>query len=145
MPRIAVANMALGFLILFFAAAAGALVAWDITDAWLYNKEHVGSWALMLQKSAHGHTNLFGILHICLGLTMPYAACGPKVRLLQTVGLACGSFAMGPLMVIRSWQGPTEKLDLSSAVTGLLLSFALLAIALQAGALVRRLMNAPKA
>ncbi len=144
MPRIALFNMALGFTILFFAAAAGALVAWDITDAWLYNKDHVGSWALMLQKSAHGHTNLFGILHICLGLTMPYATCSPRLRLMQTAGLACGTFAMGPLMVIRSWQGPTEKFDLTGGLTGLFLSFALAAIALQAGALVRRVMSPPK-
>lgn len=131
MPRIAILNILIGFTVLFLAAAAGAFLATTITDGFLYDKVILESWAHLLQRSAHGHTNLFGVLHICLGLTMPYSQLSPKTKMVQTAGLSLGTIAMGPLMLIRAAVGPSSEIDLSGIVIGICLSAALLALAIQ--------------
>jgi hypothetical protein len=128
MPRLALVNMLLGFAALFLAAAAGSFIATTMTEGYLRDKAILDEWSLLLQRSAHGHTNLFGMLHVCFGLTMPYSALGARLKKLQTVGLAAGTVAMGPLMLWRAAAGPVEGLDASSAVIGVCLSAALAAI-----------------
>ena len=118
MPRIAILNMAIGFLILFFAASAGSFVAFDLTEAFLKNKSLLGEWEATLLQSAHGHSNMFGMLHILFGLTLAYSPLASRWLRLQTVGLLLGSLAMGPGMMARAYGGPAESLDLLGCLIG---------------------------
>ena len=127
MPRLAVANMAIGFFVLFFAAAAGAFLASDITAGYLRDKAILDSWTLALSKSSHGHTNLFALTHVAFGLTMPYSTLSPRVKLWQTIGFAAGTVGMGPGMLVRAYIAPAAGLDAAQIVVGLLLSCALAA------------------
>ena len=128
MPRIAVVNMAVGFFLLCFAAMGGSFIAFDMTEGYLKDPEILASWQLALQKSSHGHTNLFAIVHVVMGLTMPYSLWSNRTKVWQTWGLAAGSFAMGPMMLVRAAAGPTSSLDPIGLVigAGLSLSFAAL-------------------
>lgn len=139
MPRLAILNMLIGFMTLFFAAAAGSFIATSMTDAFLHDKAIIDTWTHLLQRSAHGHTNLFGLIHICFGLTMPYSALTPRIKLFQTVGLSLGTCAMGPLMLWRAAAGPSENVDMSSFVIGSLLSAALVAMGAHAFGLLIKL------
>ena len=141
MPRLAIFNMMFGFLILSLAAAAGAFIATDISDGFLRDPAILDSWLLLLQRSAHGHTNLFGILHVVLGLTMPYSVLSPRSKLWQTIGLGLGSAAMGPGLMVRAYLGPAEGVDFTSAALGLMLSAALLALASHAFGLAGRILG----
>jgi len=133
--------MAFGFFVIFLAAAAGAFLATDITQAFLRDKQLLSSWTLMLGKSAHGHANLFGLVHIAFGLTLPYSIWGPRVKVAQTVGLALGTVAMGIVMLIRAYVGPTGGIDLTEAVLGIFLSCALAALFTHAAGLAGKLLR----
>ena len=139
MPRLAIFNMFFGFLVLFLAAAAGAFVASDLTAGYLKDKAFLDTWVMVLSKSSHGHTNLFALMHIAFGLTLPYSALPAKVKLWQTVGLVLGTLAMGPGLLARGWLGPTEGLDINAAVVGVLLSCALAALFAHAAGLAAKL------
>lgn len=142
MQRLGILNMALGFFVLFFAASAGAFVSFDMTEAFLRNPSQLHSWQQTLQSSAHGHTNLFGLLHIVFGLTLAYSPLKSKWKALQTLGLFCGVIAMGPLMMIRSAWGPSESLEGIGLVIGLFLSASLLVLASHSAALLYRFVKA---
>lgn len=142
MPRLGILNMALGFLVLFLAACAGAFVSFDMTEAFLKDASQLHTWQATLLSSAHGHTNLFGLLHIAFGLTLPYSPLASRWKALQTFGLFCGVFAMGPLMMIRSAWGPSESLEGIGLVIGLFLSLALLTLASHSAALLYRFVRA---
>ena len=142
MPRLGLVNMALGFLVLFFAACGGAFVAFDMTEAYLRNTEQLHSWQNVLLSSAHGHTNLFGMLHILFGLTLPYSPLPSRWKVAQTLGLFAGVIAMGPLMMVRSAWGPSESLEGIGLVIGIFLSAALLTLASHASALLYRFARA---
>ncbi len=139
MPRIALWNLFFGFMLICFAAAAGALVANEMTNAFLDAlsgaRPPARDWMMTLQASAHGHTNLFGMLHIATGLTMPYARQGEGTRRLVTAGLTLGSIAMGPLLIWRSMIPPSRALDVNGLLTGICLSLALAAMAIHAAGL----------
>lgn len=139
MSRLALFNMTLGFTVLFFAAAAGAFIATDLTEGYLRDKAILESWRLVLASSAHGHSNLFATIHICFGLTLPYSALPSRVKLLQTIGLAAGTFAMGPVMIVRSLTPPAEGIDIVALVIGALLSCSLAAIGAHAFGLAMKL------
>lgn len=142
MPRLGLLNMAIGFLVLFFAACAGAFVSFDMTEAFLKNTALLHNWQMTLLASAHGHSNMFGILHILFGLTLPYSQLGPQIKAWQTVGLFAGVVAMGPLMMVRSSWGPSESLESIGLVIGLFLSCALATLASHSAALIYRLIKA---
>jgi hypothetical protein len=125
MPRLALFNIVIGFAVLTITAAAGAFLATDITTAYVKDQALLGSWSLLLQKSAHGHTNLFGMLHVLFGLTVAYSAFSPKVKSWQTCGLALGTVAMGPMMLVKAATPPVEGYD----ALGLIMGAALAALA----------------
>lgn len=139
MPRLALLNMLIGFSVLALAAMAGAFIATDITQGYLRDKVVLESWALLLQKSAHGHTNLFALVHVCFGLTMPYSALPMRVKGWQTVGLALGTLGMAVGMTVRSFLGPTDGVDVAELAVGGMLSAALVAIASHAFGLAAKL------
>jgi len=138
MPRLALLNMLMGFSILSIVAAAGAFIATDLTEAYLNDPELIHSWEILLSKSSHGHTNLFGILHICFGLTLPYSQLSMKIKKLQTLFLFLGVVAMGPLMFLRGKVGPAENIDVLEILTGLCLSLALITLVSHAFGLARK-------
>lgn len=141
MPRLALFNMMIGFLVLAIAAAAGAFIATDITDGYLRDKAMLETWTLLLSKSAHGHTNLFALTHILFGLTLPYSAFTNRIKLMQTIGIGLGTFAMGPMMLLRAYSGPEANVDVIAAVIGTMLVCALAGIASHAAGLGAKLMQ----
>ena len=141
MPRIALLNFVIGFSVLFVAAAGGAFIANDLTDAFLRDPQLINSWNAILSRSAHGHTNLFGLLHICFGLTIPYSIFSPKIATAQTAALFAGTFAMGPLMIIRSTMPPSDGVDVMAILIGIFLSSALIMIFSHACGLLGKFMK----
>jgi len=131
MNRIAILNMLIGFSAIFLAACAGSFIAFDTTEAFIKDKALLESWQMIMLKSAHGHTNLFGMIHIALGLTMPWSKLSLKIKKLQTIGLSMGTFAMSALMTTKSYMGPANELDFLDISIGIFLSAALLSIGLQ--------------
>lgn len=132
MPRIALWNLFFGFALICLAAASGAIVANDMSNAFLdtiqTGRSATNDWTLTLQGSAHGHVNLFGMLHIALGLTMPYANQTRRLRGLITAGLTMGSIAMGPLMIWRSFLQPVREIEANGILIGIFLCFSLAAL-----------------
>ncbi len=133
MPRIALWNLFFGFALICFAAASGAILANDLSNAFMDAHETgrnlTRDWTLTLQSSAHGHTNLFGMIHIALGLTMPHARQSHRLRIGITGGLTLGALAMGPFMIWRSFLPPARHLEFNGIVIGICLCFALAALA----------------
>lgn len=131
MSRLAILNMIIGFLAIFVAALGGFFVSFSTTEAYLHNPSDLGSWELTLLGSAHGHTNLFGMLHILFGLTMPYSTQSPAVKNAQTIGFVLGTCAMSGLMVLRSATMPTDQMvDALGALIGVCLMATTVALAL---------------
>ena len=128
MARLAILNMFIGFCIVAVAAAGGPFIATILTEGYLRDEKILTDWLLTLQMSAHGHTNLFGMLHIIFGLTLPYSIWSGRTKKWQTVGIAAGAVAMGPVMLVRAWLGPSESMDPTEIAIGALLSLSLLAI-----------------
>ncbi len=141
MSRLSILNMALGFLVLFLAACGGAFVSFDITQAYLHDTTQLQTWQMDLMKSAHGHSNLFGLLHVALGLTLPYSPLALRWKKWQTLGLFAGVLAMGPGMMIRAFGGPSESFDTVGLSIGLGLSLALACLGTHAAALFYRLLR----
>lgn len=141
MAKIGILNMLIGFSLIFFAASAGSFVANDITYKFIREQNLLDSWLSLMLKSAHGHTNLFGMLHICFGLTLPYSKSKYLVKIYQTIGLGLGSFAMSGLMVLRGLIVPNEGFDYLGVVIGICLSAALVAIAAHVVGLLLKLLE----
>lgn len=139
MPRIALWNLFFGFLLVCIAAAAGPIIANDLTNSFAGQLEagipHTRDWLTTLQASAHGHLNLFGVLHVLTGLTMPHARQTQKLRMFVTAGLCAGAMAMGPMLLWRSHVIPARQIDPSGVVIGVLLVFALTALVTHAACL----------
>ncbi len=136
MPRLGILNMFIGFFTIFLAACAGAFISMDVTQAFLKDPAQLHAWEITLLKSAHGHTNLFGLLHIALALTLPYSPLSLRWKNWQTAGLFMGVLAMGPLMMIRAALGPTDSFEGVGLLIGFGLSCALVAIGSHSGALL---------
>ena len=122
--------MLIGFSLIFFAAAGGPFLAFDATDSFIHDPSIMSSWLFTLLSSAHGHTNLFGMLHVLFALSMPYSRLSLVFKKIQTLGFGLGSFAMSALMIIRANMGPVAGYDFLGICTGLCLSASLAAIAL---------------
>ena len=129
MPRLGLLNITWGFLLILASAMGGVFLSYDLTEGFLKDAKLLGNWQAVLQASAHGHTNLFGLLHIVMGLTFPYHLWSNFIKKLQTVGLGLGALAMGPGMLWRASLGPTSSLDFNGVVLGVAFFCAFLALA----------------
>ena len=138
MPRISLVNFAWGFFLIFVAACGGAFVALQATESFISNQTSP-AWESILQASSHGHTSLFGMIHILLGLTMPYAKASRRENLIKTIGLCAGSVAMGPLLLVRAALGPTLSTELNGLMIGAGLSCALVSILYHTIGLMRQI------
>lgn len=130
MSKLAQVNVAIGFIVIFIAASAGSFIAFDLAENFLKDPELISSWAATLQRSAHGHFNMFGMLHILFGLSLHYSKLGTSVKRWQTIGLFLGTIAMGPVMLIRSYSGPSTTIDFLTVIMGSFLSLALAVLAM---------------
>ena len=138
MSRIGLLNLAWGFLLIFMAACGGAFVALHATDQFMTGVTSP-VWETMLQASSHGHTSLFGMIHIMLGLTLAYSKATVRENVLKSIGLFAGSFSMGPLLLIRAAIGPTLTTEVNGILIGVGLSGALVAILYHSIGLFRRI------
>jgi hypothetical protein len=138
MSRIGLANMAWGFFLIFTAACGGVFIALRLTETFMINAQATPAWDAILQTSSHGHTALFGSIHVLFGLTLPYDGRTLLVKKLKSFGLLMGSVAMGPLMLIRAAIGPTLSTEVNGIALGSCLSLALIAILSHSVDLTRR-------
>ena len=128
MPVVGLVNISLGFFSLVISGFAGVFLATQSADAFLSDSSVLQSWQHTLQASAHGHTSLFGLIQVVVGLTLPYARMPHKVQVLQTIGLSGGVFAMSVLMMMRAFAGPSSSYDVLGVIIGLCMSGFFLAI-----------------
>ena len=112
---------------IFVAACGGAFVALRTSETFI-SGTLTPQWEAVLQASSHGHTALFGVIQILLGLTMPYARSSKMIDQLKSLAIFSGSFAMGPLLLIRASLGPTLSTELNGVLIGVCLSLALFGI-----------------
>ena len=143
MPRLAIFNMMFGFLVLAIAAASGAFVASEITTGYLSDPALINAWDALLRRAAHGHANLFAMIHVLFGLTIPYSRLSTRVKQLQTVGLMLGTVAMGIGLLVRGAVGPSASLDIVEIAIGGALTLALFAVASHAYGLGAKMMARP--
>ncbi len=139
MPRLALVNILIGFVTLFFAACAGSFISVEMTKGFVHDPMLLNSWQLTLMRSAHGHTNLFAIIHVIMGLTLPYSTLSLRVKRWQTFGLLLGTLAMSIGMMFRSWGIPNEGLDAGQVIVGVMLSCALAAMGVHAVGIGKKL------
>ncbi len=129
MPRLSVVNLLIGFMVIVLASCGGFFVAYEAEKSFIFNGQVMQAWPFVLMKSAHGHLNLYGFLHIAMGLSLPYSQIGRRGELWQTVGLALGTFAMGFLLLLRAWQGvPSSQWNLLGIVIASALMSSILAL-----------------
>ncbi len=132
MPRVALFNMLIGFILILISAMAGTFIAQDLTQAYLNDPESqlamLHNWQTTILKSAHGHINLFGMLHILFGLTIPYSILSKKIKIFQTLGFISASLSMSIGMLIKSQTGPQLDMGICDVLMGI--SFSLLFIAI---------------
>ena len=141
MPRLSILNFLLGFLAIFFAASSGLFIANDMSQAYISNNEMLKSWQMTLLKSAHGHTNLFGILQILLGITIPYSNLSYKIKVFQTWAIFAGTLTMSLLLCLRAFRSPYFGYDFLGLLIGALLSGSLISLALHCYGLLLKLKN----
>lgn len=128
LSKSSILNVTIGFWTIFFAACGGTFLATQSHQAFVHDVSLLSSWQFTLMKSAHTHTNLFGILHILLGMTLPIAKLNKNQATGMTLGFFCGTLAMSVLLIIRSFHMPLVTFDWLGVVNGCLLSCALVAI-----------------
>ena len=128
MPRLALFNLVVGFSLVFFAACSGAFLALSTTRAFIQDPRELSSWSHTLLVSAHGHTSLFGILHCLFGLSLPYSSLPLRLKKMQSAGLFAGAVAMSLMLIYRAASLPQPGFEIPGAITGTLLSAALVAL-----------------
>lgn len=142
MSKLAKINICLGFWILFFSSLSGAFVATYLEEMLTqYEMQQISNWQLTLIRSAHGHSSLFGMLHILFGLTFSIASHSNRIENWLTMGLLSGSFSMAILLSLRSFQLEQSMMSGLGVLNGLLLSFALIAILVHALGLTKKIIE----
>ena len=141
MSRLALANMVIGFVLVFLSASLGTFIVNQMTELYVTAPQHLAAWQHTLARSAHGHSTLCGLVHILFALTLPYSRLSARLKLWQALGILAGSIAMGPLLLLKSLTPPTLDLDILSVVMGLLLALFLFAIIFHAFGIFLRLRN----
>lgn len=143
MPRLALLNMVIGFVVVFLSASLGTFIVDTMTELFISAPQLTNSWQQTLLSSAHGHVALFGFTHILFGLTLPYSQLSVRLKVWQTVGITAGTVAMGPLLLLKSYIPPTSDIDLLSLLIGLLLSLFLFALIFHAFGIFVRMKRTP--
>lgn len=140
MSRLGITNMLIGFTLIFLAASGGVFIAIDTTQRFLEGQTQA-RWIELLQTASHGHTSLFGLIHIAMGVTLPYSLLKERWKLVQTALFFCGSMAMGPVMLYRASYGPSSSFEWNGILMGTLLSASLVAIVMHMAGLSMKLLK----
>lgn len=127
MPRLALINMVVGFVIIFLSASFGTFIVVEMQEMFRSAPHLINDWYMTLLQSAHGHSSLFGMIHVLFGLTLPYSRLSTTLKIYQTLALLAGSLAMGPLLALRA-TSPAASDGVVVVVSGLLLALFLFAI-----------------
>lgn len=106
MPRIAIVNMLIGFILIFVSSLSGFFVAYNLGEGFKHDPASLNSWQMIVMAASHGHTSLYGMLHVFLGLTIPYSVLSSRVKVAQTFGVLVGAFSMSVLMMLRMGRLP---------------------------------------
>ena len=139
MSKIGLAHILMGFWLILLASFGGFFLADYRTESYLRQAPmETLAWWMVLQKSAHAHTNLFGMLHILTGLTLPYSLAPRRWKWWQFLGLLMGSLAMSVLLVIRSFSVPNPIIDPLGWLIALFLTLACGSIVIHLVGLTRR-------
>lgn len=128
MQKIGIINILLGFITIVVSSCMGFFLVADAEKAFLVDTQILSSWSYTLFKSAHGHFNLFGMLHILMGLSFPYSKLPYRWLILQSLGLLMGTLTMGGLVLIRARIPPPQSLDLLGILIGCFLVCSLLSL-----------------
>ena len=132
-------NLLIGFTAILFAASGGAFVANELTENFvneLIQQNH--SWFVTMLRSAHGHTNLYGMLHILLGLTLNHSSCCAKTKKVQTGFMFCGTLAMSIGMLIQGFGAPSNSINVLTLVLGLGLALSVVSIVLHVFGILKK-------
>ena len=143
MSKVSLINILTGWIGMVMSAFAGVFLATDISTEFINHSEMSETWNQVILQSAHGHFNMFSMIHILFGLTLAYSPLSDRVKVVQTIFLSGGLIGMGPLMYIRSNIKPTPELGLVEASIGIALSMALLAMCLHSYAIATKLLKRP--
>ena len=141
MARISIFNMFIGFVLIFIAALGGPFLSQISTAEFVQSNIHQKTWLFTLLSSAHGHTNLFGMLHILMGLSFPYSLNSMLIKKIQSLFLLLGSFSMSCLLVIKAFSIPEIGFDILGIVMGIGLSAAICSIGLHTFGLFKKWMR----
>jgi hypothetical protein len=131
----------IGFCAILLAASFGTFVATDMTRLFIHDPAALQAWNMTLKQSAHGHTNLFGMLHIVFGLTMSYSPFSVRIKSWQTAGILSGTLAMSIGMLLRASQGPVEGFDVTGGVLGFMFSATFVALGVHVLGLIFKLVR----
>ena len=107
MRKMATLNILLGFMLLFFLAMSGLFLRKEVVDQYLTAPEGLQSWRYMLMRSAHGHGNLFAMIQILYGVSLPYSRSKNTARIFQTTGFFLGACAMSVLVFLEAQAKPS--------------------------------------
>lgn len=115
-------HITIGFCVLFLSAGLGFIVSYDLSNLFMQESQEIHSWLRTLARSAHGHLSLFGIIHICFGLTLGFTNQKPLLLKIETAGLCMGTVGMGLGLLLRGFAGPSSTFDLLGLIIGTLIS-----------------------
>ena len=142
MSKISLVNILIGFVVVVLASLGGFFLGVETKAALSEESVDLLKWKMVMYRSAHAHSNLFGMLHILMGITMPYSRWGAKIKKIQTWALTSGTLSMGVLMVFRA------RIDMNSRgeeflgfIMGAGLLFALLGLSLHCLGLTYKLIR----
>jgi hypothetical protein len=141
MSRVGLFNMGFGFFVIFLSASAGTFLSYALTEEILREGLATTRWSSLLQRSAHGHFNLFGMIHILFGLSLVYSPLSPHWHWKQTIALVLGTLAMGPGLYLHSLNPPQHQISMFNILLGILVGAALVALLSHAVALFFRVMK----
>ena len=128
MSRLSISHFLFGFWLIAFSALLGAFISTEETRSFILDPKIRDSWQSVLLKSSHGHSSLFGLIHIVFGLTLPYSRLSHRIKVFQTIGLLCGSGCMNILLVVKAFHMPILGFDLLGIFMGFGLSFWILSV-----------------
>ena len=142
MSKVSLVNILVGFIVIVLASIGGLFLGLETKSSLAQDSIQLLKWKMVMYKSSHAHTNLFGMLHILMGLTMPYSYWNGKIKRWQTWALLSGTLSMGVLMIFRA------RIDMNSRgeeflgfVMGLGLFFSLIGLTLHCLGLTYKLIR----
>jgi len=134
-------NLLFGFFLIFLSSCGGFFIGLMTQLALTSDRLFLSTPFYLLQKSAHSHTNLFGLIHIAFALTLRDSKLSSRSKIYQTWGLFLGSLSMSLLMILRSLTLGTNVSELMKYFSIIFLCFYILAVFTHCYGLLLRLIK----